>query len=43
MIPKDGSSPIVFDNTEMSIYKRQADNTWKIWRAMYNSNAPATE
>lgn len=43
MIPKDGSSPIVFDNIEMSIYKRQADNTWKIWRAMYNSNAPATE
>ena len=43
MNPKDGSTPIIFDNTEMAIYKRQADKTWKIWRAMYNSNAPATE
>ncbi len=43
MNPKDGSTPILFDNTDMSIYKRQEDNTWKIWRAMYSSNAPATE
>ena len=43
MNPKDGSTPIVFDNTDMSIYKRQADNTWKIWRAMYNSNAPTNQ
>jgi ketosteroid isomerase-like protein len=43
MNPKDGSTPIVFDNTDMSIYKRQADNTWKVWRAIYNPNAPATE
>ena len=43
MIPKDGSTPIVFDNTDMSIYKRQADNTWKIWRALYNSNASANQ
>ena len=43
MNPKDGSTPILFENTDMSIYKRQADNTWKIWRVMYNSNAPAIE
>jgi ketosteroid isomerase-like protein len=43
MNPKDGSTPIVFDNTDMSIYKRQVDNTWKVWRAIYNSNGPANE
>ena len=43
MNPKDGSTPIVFDNTDMSIYKRQADNTGKVWRAIYYPNAPADE
>jgi uncharacterized protein (TIGR02246 family) len=43
MTPKDGSAPIEFDNTDMSIYKKQADGTWKFWRVMYNSNSPATE
>ena len=43
MNPKDGSTPIIFDNTDVSIYKRQADNTWKVWRAIYNQNAPVEE
>ena len=43
MNPKDGSDPIFFDNTDMALYKRQADNTWKIWRTMYNTNSPASE
>ena len=43
MNPKDGSTPIVFDNTAVAICKRQPDNTWKVWRAIYNANAPANE
>ena len=38
MNPKDGSPPIIFDNTDVTIYKRQANNTWKVWRTMYNTN-----
>ena len=38
--PKDGSEPIVFDNKVLSIYKRQSDGSWKIWRGMYSSNTP---
>jgi uncharacterized protein (TIGR02246 family) len=40
MNPKDGSEPIVFDNKAISIYKRQSDGLWKIWRGMYSSNTP---
>ena len=43
MSPKDGSTPIFFDNTDLAIYKRQADNTWKVWRTMYNTNSPPIE
>lgn len=38
MNPKDGSEPILFDNKTLSIYKRQADGSWKYWRVMYSSN-----
>ena len=42
--PKDSSEPIVFDNKVITIYKKQPDGSWKIWRAMYSSNTPlATE
>jgi ketosteroid isomerase-like protein len=42
--PKDSSEPIVFDNKVITIYKKQPDGSWKIWRAMFNSNTPlATE
>ncbi len=40
MNPKDGSEPIVFDNKTLSIYKRQADGSWKYWRIIYSSNNP---
>ena len=40
MNPKDGSEPIVFDNKNLLIYKRQADGSWKTWRSMYSSNIP---
>jgi len=40
MNPKDGSEPIVFDNKTLSIYKRQADGSWKYWRIIYSSNSP---
>lgn len=43
MTPNDGSEPIYFDNTDMALYKRQADNTWKIWRTMYNTNSQVSE
>ena len=38
--PKDGSEPIVFDNKNLVIYRRQVDGSWKTWRGMYNSNTP---
>jgi ketosteroid isomerase-like protein len=38
--PKDGSDPIMFDNKNLIIYKRQADGSWKTWRVMFNSNTP---
>ena len=42
--PKDGSEPIIFDNKNLIIYRRQADGSWKTWRVMFNSNTPlATE
>jgi ketosteroid isomerase-like protein len=42
--PKDSSEPILFDNKIITIYKKQPDGSWKIWRAMFNSNTPlATE
>ena len=40
MNPKDGSEPFVFNNKNLVIYKRQVDGSWKIFRAMYSSNAP---
>ena len=43
MNPIDGSTPEVFDNINMTIYKRQTDNTWKVWRTMYNTNTAAKE
>jgi ketosteroid isomerase-like protein len=44
LYPKDSSEPILFDNKIITIYKKQPDGSWKIWRAMFNSNTPlATE
>jgi ketosteroid isomerase-like protein len=44
MNPKDGSEPIIFENKNLVIYKRQVDGSWKTWRAMFSSNTPlATE
>jgi len=40
--PKDGSKPIVFDNKVITIFKKQVDGSWKIWRHIYNSNTPPT-
>lgn len=40
MNPKDGSEPIVFDNKNLVIYKRQVDGSWKTWRDMFSSNTP---
>ena len=41
MNPKDGSTPIIFNNKTIAIYKRQTDGSWKIYRWMYNSNEGA--
>lgn len=43
MTPNDGSDPMFFNNTDMALYKRQDDNTWKIWRTLYNTNSPVGE
>jgi uncharacterized protein (TIGR02246 family) len=40
MNPKDGSEQVIFDNKTITLYKRQTDGAWKIWRCIYNSNLP---
>ena len=44
MTPKDGGEPIMFNNKNLVIYRRQPDGSWKTWRAIYNSNtAPSAQ
>lgn len=38
MNPKDGSTPIKFNNKVICIYKKQEDTSWKMYRCMYSSN-----
>jgi predicted ester cyclase len=38
--PVAGGDPIVTDGKFMTILKRQADGTWKIYRDIFNSNVP---
>jgi ketosteroid isomerase-like protein len=38
MNPKDGSTPIDFNNKVLCIYKRQTNSLWKMYRLMYSSN-----
>ncbi len=43
MTPKEGSEPIFVDGKALSIYKRQADGSWKISHDCFNSNVPPTQ
>ena len=38
--PKDGGESIEFDRKGITIYQRQADNSWKFARVIWNSNLP---
>ena len=38
--PVSGGDPILTDGKFMTILKRQADGSWKIYRDIFNSNAP---
>ena len=38
MNPKDGSTPIEFNNKVLCFCKRQVDGSWKGYRWMYNTN-----
>ncbi len=39
--PKDGGEPSEFNLKGITIFQRQPDNSWKIARAIWNSNLPA--
>jgi len=36
--PKEGGQPVFFDGKYMTILERQADDSWKIHRDIFNSN-----
>ncbi len=38
MVPKAGEEPVAVDGKYLTIFKRQADGTWKIYRDAFNSN-----
>lgn len=37
-IPADGSDSMLFEGKYLTIFKRQSDGTWKIYRDCFNSN-----
>lgn len=39
MNPKDGKTPIKFNNKVIGIYKKQEDSSWKMYRCMYSACA----
>ena len=40
MHPIDGSSPIHYNNKLLTIYKKQEDDTWRIYRNIFNTSNP---
>jgi uncharacterized protein (TIGR02246 family) len=40
LIPKAGGEEIPIDGKYLTIFKKQADGTWKIYRDAFNSNVP---
>ena len=40
MNPVDGSAPIHYNNKLLTIYKKQKNGTWRIYRNIFNSNQP---
>jgi ketosteroid isomerase-like protein len=38
--PKSGGAPSLVDGKFLTVYRRQADGSWKIYRDCYNSNVP---
>ena len=38
---KDGGMPLVMDGKYMSVLQRQPDGSWKLYRDIFNSNAPS--
>jgi len=40
LTPKDGRPPYVYKGKALTIYQKQADGSWKIYRDCFNSNTP---
>ena len=38
--PRSGGAPFGFDQKYLFVFLRQSDGSFKIWRAIYNDNAP---
>ncbi len=43
LTPKAGGEPIYMDGKYLTIWKRQADGSWKMSHDCYNSNVPPTQ
>ena len=42
LTPKAGGDEIFIDGKFLTIFKRQADSSWKIYRDCFNSNVPSS-
>jgi ketosteroid isomerase-like protein len=40
LVPKAGGEEIPIDGKYLTIFKKQADGTWKIYRDAFNSSVP---
>jgi len=43
MTPKAGGEPIFTDGKALTLYKRQADGSWKLYWDCWNSNVPPAQ
>lgn len=38
--PKAGGDPLILDQKYLFVFRRQEDGSFKLWRAIFNDNAP---
>jgi len=40
LAPKAGGDPVILDQKYLFVFRRQEDGSFKLWRAIFNDNAP---
>ncbi|UCC74134.1 MAG: hypothetical protein JSV86_06125 [Gemmatimonadota bacterium] len=40
LAPKAGGDPLILDQKYLFVFRRQGDKSFKLWRAIFNDNAP---